>query len=80
MTRPDIGEGIFDMEFINHIYGLGDLTAAKAEAFERIKASTANDVNKAKAMTMVSRSATLSKLVHAMTNFSLSFQGLKAIR
>lgn len=78
--NKDFGEGIFDMEFINQAYALGDLTAAKTAAFEKIKASSANDTNKTKASAMVSRSATLSKLIHGMTNFSLSHQGLKAIR
>ena len=78
MSR-DFGQGIFDMEFINSISKVKDLTQAKAMAFEKIEGAVATDENKAKAISMVSRSATLSKLLFGMTNFSLSHQGLKAI-
>ena len=78
MSR-DFGQGIFDMEFINSIAAVKDLTQAKAKAFEKIESTNATDENKAKAKSMVSRSATLSKLLFGMTNFSLSHQGLKAI-
>lgn len=78
--QKDFGEGIFDMEFINQAYALGDLAAAKNAAHEKIKASTANVANKMKATAMVNKAATLSKLIHGLTNFSLAHQGLKAIR
>lgn len=76
----DYGQGIFDMEFINNISKIKDLTLAKSMAYEKIESTNATDENKAKAKTMVSKSATLSKLLFSMTNFSLSHQGLKTIR
>lgn len=75
----DFGQGIFDMGFINDISKIKDLTLAKSMAYEKIESTNATDENKAKAKSMVSRSATLSKLLFGMTNFSLSHQGLKAI-
>ncbi len=78
MSR-DFGQGIFDMEFINDVASITDLTKAKSMAFEKIESTTATPENKAKAKSMVMRSATHSKLLFGMTNFSLSHQGLKAI-
>lgn len=78
MSR-DFGQGIFDMEFINSISKVKDLTHAKSMAFEKIESTNATDENKAKAKSMVSRSATLTKLLFGMTNFSLSHQGLKTL-
>ena len=75
----DFGQGIFDMGFINDISKIKDLTLAKSMAYEKIESTNAADENKAKAKSMVSRSATLSKLLFGMTNFSLSHQGLKTI-
>ena len=75
----DFGQGIFDMDFIKSLEKERNLTTAKEAAFKKIDDSKATDDNKAKARTMVSRSATVIKLLHGMTNFSLSHQGLKVI-
>lgn len=75
----DFGQGIFDMDFINVVAKEKDLTAAKGLAFEKVRDSRATDENKAKANSMIARSASISKLLFGMTNFSLSHQGLKSI-
>lgn len=75
----DFDQGIFDMGFINDISRIKDLTLAKSMAYEKIESTNATDENKAKAKSMVSRSATLSKLLFGMTNFSLAHQGLKTL-
>ena len=77
--NTDFGQGIFDMDFINNVSKIKDLTLAKSMAYEKIESSIATSENRVKAKSMVSRSATLSKLLFGMTNFSLSHQGLKAL-
>lgn len=75
----DFGQGIFDMEFINHVGTIKDVIAAKKAAIEKIDGSPATDKNKKKASAMVHKSRTVTELLFGMTNFSLSHQGLKRI-
>ena len=54
MSKKDmdggIGQGIFDMEFINDVNAIKDIIAAKKAAYDKIDASKATDENKRKAM------------------------------
>jgi hypothetical protein len=74
--KRDNGQGMFTMDFINEVSTLKDLAAAKACVTARIDASTANDVNKQKALRLVHNARTCNNLVLGMANFSLSHQGL----
>lgn len=76
----DFGEGIFDMEFINTVNDEKDFRVAKQMAYDKIEASKVKDENKRKATAMVAYANNKPKLLFGMTNFSLSHQGLKAIR
>lgn len=76
----DFGPGIFDMEFINEMNELTNTEQIKAKAMDKINASSATEDNKKKARAMIHFANTKTKLLMGMTNFSLSHQGLKAIR
>lgn len=76
----DFGPGIFDMEFINEMNALDSINDIKTAAMAKIDASSANEDNKKKARSMIQLASSKMKLLMGMTNFSLSHQGLKAIR
>ena len=76
----DHGQGIFTMEFIGSIAALKDVEAGRVLALEHIENSSATAQNKLKAVGMVHKSHTLKNLLLGMSNFSLSHQGLKAVR
>lgn len=76
MADGFMGQGIFDMDFINEMNSLGDVGIIKTKALERIDSSSALDRNRVKATLMVNKSRTKNDLIFGMTNFSLSFQGL----
>ncbi len=72
----DNGQGMFTMPEITAICNMHDLGQAKAAALAVVKASTANDANKAKANAMINKSTTITKLGLGMSNFNLAHQGL----
>lgn len=76
----DFGPGIFDMEFINEMNELTSMNDIKTAAMAKIDASSAHEDNKKKARSMIQLANSKMKLLMGMTNFSLSHQGLKAIR
>lgn len=76
----DFGPGIFDMEFINEMNALDSINDIKTAAMAKIDASSANEDNKKRARSMIQLASSKMKLLMGMTNFSLSHQGLKAIR
>lgn len=75
----DFGQGIFTMPFITKIAGLTDLETAKHYALQEIEDSPANFDNKTKAVKLVQSAKNIRAFVIAMSNFSLSHQGLKTI-
>jgi hypothetical protein len=72
----DNGQGMFTMDFINEVSRMKSLPDAKAAVHNVIDASTANDTNKQKAVSMVSKATSLRSLLVSLANFSLSHQGL----
>jgi hypothetical protein len=76
----DHGQGIFTMEFINAASRMKSIEEAKVAAHKVVDDATCTDANRAKASTLVMRSRHVRELIQAMTNWSLSHQGLKVLR
>lgn len=80
MADKDFGQGIFDMEFINEVNDEKDFGKQKAMSIAKAKGSKATEENKTKAINMVNFAKNSKALLMAMTNFSLSHQGLKTLK
>lgn len=77
-SHHEIGEGIFDMSFINSLQSMSFEDAKKA-ACEKIESSLAKERNKERARKMLGQAHSLSSLMIATSNFSLSFAGYKVL-
>lgn len=73
-----LGEGIFPMHFISSLENL-DHDTAIAKCLEQIKNSSANDMNKNKARSVVLNSSNMIGLLLSITNFNLAHQGLSSL-
>ena len=78
MSR-DNGQGIFSMTFISGLQAM-PLGLAQESARQHVVASTATAANKAKAEKAIQTARSTNALMLALSNFSLSHQGMKVIR
>jgi hypothetical protein len=77
----DHGQGIFTMDVITSVSKCKILGEAKGRALEAITSNeTALLKNRIKAERLCHAARSVSELAIAMTNFSLSHQGLKVLR
>jgi hypothetical protein len=77
----DFGQGIFTMGTITRVSKCKTLGEAKGIALEAVMSSeTALPKNRIKAERLCHATRSVSELAIAMTNFSLSHQGLKVLR
>lgn len=75
----DNGQGIFSMTFIASIQNQ-PLMLARELAVGQVNASSARQTNKDKAMKAIGLAKNTNGLLLALSNFSLSHQGLKVLR
>lgn len=78
MSR-DNGQGIFSMNFISSLQAM-PLSLAQEAARQQASASSATAPNKAKAEKAIQTARSTNALMLALSNFSLSHQGMKVIR
>lgn len=78
MSR-DNGQGIFSMSFISSLQAMV-LCQAQEVAMQQVDASSASAANKAKATKAIQSARSTNALMLALSNFSLSHQGMKVIR
>jgi hypothetical protein len=77
----DHGEGLFNMALINEVSKIRDIWEARgvvAAVIDQNTTATQKNVNAARVL--VSKARSVHELLIAMSNFSLSHQGLKTIR
>lgn len=78
MSR-DNGQGLFSMTLIASLQVL-PLGQAQEAAQRRVDESTATEANKLKATKAIHTARSTKALMLALSNFSLSHQGLKVVR